>query len=72
MDIKPGRYVLKIKIEKNDINSTYVINYNSNNNFQMKEIYLSKQETSLMMRSAMVSIMGRTPRVSLDKEKRQD
>ena len=36
VNIVPGRYILKIKIEKNGMNSNYVINYASNNNFQMK------------------------------------
>lgn len=72
VNIIPGRYILKIKSEKWNKAASYAVNYSSNSNFLMKEVTMSKDEASVLMRQAMVSIIGRSPRATLDQKLHKD
>ena len=73
VNIEPGRYILKLKSERTSEDpASYVVNYCSNSNIKMREVILSKKDTAEIMRQAMVSIIGKSPRATLDKKLQKD
>jgi len=71
-NIIPGRYILKIKTEASDRDMQFVLNYCSDSNLVMREIELSKEETSLLTRESMISLMPNLPKATLNKVQRND
>jgi hypothetical protein len=50
-----GRYILRIKSENQPKKAYYVINYTCSHDVRMKEVNLSKEETSRLLKDAMAS-----------------
>ena len=71
-NIIPGRYILKIKTESINRPSKFVVNYACNSKVVMHEIYPSKNETSLILRSSLASLVEDLRNYSLDKNKRDE
>lgn len=68
----PGTYYLRIKPEKVSQPTQFVVNYASNSRIIMEEVNLSKQQTSMILRQAMASLIGELTSYSLDVNKKYE
>jgi hypothetical protein len=67
-EIVPGDYYFRIKVEKHDSPIRFVINYACNSKIEMTEVKPTKAETSMILREAMASLIGRRRVGTLDKK----
>lgn len=71
-NIVPGTYYLRIKPEKVDRATKFVVNYASNSRFSMQEVNLSKPQTSAILRQSMASLISSMTNYSLDVNKKYE
>ena len=67
-----GRYILRIKTENYPNERELVINYCSHCKFDMQQTILNKVDTSNLLRQCMIFAGKKSPKFSLDKNKRQE